>query len=186
MKLFACPIPDTGKTAAHDTAHQLLRRVLQEFFGLPLPEIARDSHGKPFFPDVPQLHFNLSHCRGLAVCGVSDRPIGVDAEEIRPLRERVLRRAFSPEETRTVRESQHPDEYFFRLWTLKESYVKAIGVGISYPLQTLSFVLDGDSIQTSVSGWQFGQFLVQPGWVVSCCVGMEDTLPDKVIFLNNG
>lgn len=183
MKLFACPISDTGKTAAHDTAHELLCRVLLESYGLPLPEIARDSHRKPFFPDVPRLHFNLSHCQGLAVCGVSDTPLGVDTEEIRPLRERVLRRAFSPEEICAVQNCQHPDEYFFRLWTLKESYVKAIGVGISYPLHTLSFGLDGDRIRASVSGWQFGQFLVQPDWVVSCCVNMNDTLPDRVIFL---
>ncbi|MGN1403854.1 MAG: 4'-phosphopantetheinyl transferase family protein [Ruminococcus sp.] len=183
MELFACPIPDTGKSAAHDTAHQLLRRVLLESYGLPLPKIARDSHGKPFFPDEPGIHFNLSHCRELAVCGVSDRPLGVDVEEVRPLRERVLRRAFSPEECQAVRNSQQPDEYFFRLWTLKESYVKAIGVGISYPLQTLSFLLDGDGIRSSVSGWQFGQFLVQPDWVVSCCVDRNDTLPGKVIIL---
>lgn len=183
MELFACPILDTGKSAAHDTAYALLRRVLRESYGLSLPEIARDSRGKPFFPNVPQLHFNLSHCRGLAVCGISDAPLGVDAEEIRPLRERVLRRAFSPEESQAVRESQHPDAHFFRLWTLKESYVKAIGVGISYPLHTLSFELDGKNIYASVSGWQFRQFLIQPDWVVSCCVDSKDTLPDKVLFL---
>lgn len=75
------------------------------------------------------------------MCGVAGEPLGVDAEQIRPLRERVLRRVFAPEEVAAVGESASPDEMFFRFWTLKESFVKAIGIGISYPMQEVRFQL---------------------------------------------
>lgn len=183
MQLFACPISETGKSEEHSTAYDLLRRVVEKTYRLSLPVIARDYRGKPYFPDVPKIHFNLSHCHGLAVCGISESPLGVDAEEIRPLRERVMRRAFSAEETQAVHESACPDETFFRHWTLKESYVKAIGIGISHPLKSVPFSLNGGEVHTPVTGWQFRQFLVQQRWVISCCVETGDILPNQVIFL---
>lgn len=54
--------------------------------------------GKPFLPDHPALHFNVSHTSGRVLCGVSDRPVGVDIERERPFPERVARRCFSPAE----------------------------------------------------------------------------------------
>lgn len=133
MHLFAAPVPAGKKALEHETAYRLLAYAVQEVYGLPLPEIACDSRGKPFFPQRQEICFNLSHCRGLAVCGISTFPLGVDCESIRSLREGVLRRSFAQEEVLAVTESPQPDETFFRFWTLKEAFVKALGVGISYP-----------------------------------------------------
>ncbi|WP_294584384.1 4'-phosphopantetheinyl transferase superfamily protein, partial [uncultured Ruminococcus sp.] len=102
---------------------------------------------------------------------------GVDCESIRPLRPGVLHRSFSPDESRFVLESPVPDESFFRLWTLKESFVKALGIGISYPLHTAVFALDGETVTAHPDGWQFRQFRLESGHVVSCCVSPGDTLP---------
>lgn len=103
--------------------------------------------------------------------------LGVDCESIRPLRPGVLHRSFSPDESRFVLESPVPDESFFRLWTLKESFVKALGIGISYPLHTAVFALDGETVTAHPDGWQFRQFRLESGHVVSCCVSPGDTLP---------
>lgn len=183
MKLFAAPISASDKNAEHETAYALLTYAVQDTYHIPLPNIARDSRGKPFFPDVPSICFNLSHCHGLAVCGISDSALGVDVEQIRPLRSGVLRRSFSPEEIHAVQVSSSPDERFFRLWTLKESYVKAIGVGISFPLHTAAFSLCNGTIHTSLSGWQFGQFLLGDKWVVSYCIAEADAPPDHVSMI---
>ena len=69
-------------------AWALLARQLKERFALErLPAVARTAEGKPWFPQYPQLHFNLSHSRGLALCGAGECPLGVDVERVRPRRE---------------------------------------------------------------------------------------------------
>jgi 4'-phosphopantetheinyl transferase len=176
MRLFACPILRSGKRAEHVTAHKLLKEVITQVYGIELPKIAPDDHGKPFFPEVPTIHFNLSHCHTLALCGVSDSPIGVDAELIRPLRGNVLSRSFSQRERQLVKQSENSNETFFRLWTLKESYVKALGVGITYPMQKVNFHLERDCITEQPNGYQFGQFLYQDH-VISYAIGVDDTHP---------
>lgn len=180
MHLFAAPVSAGKKALEHETAYRLLAYAVQEVHGLPLPEIAHDSHGKPFFPQRQEICFNLSHCRGLTVCGISAFPLGVDCESIRSLREGVLRRSFAPEEVLAVMESPQPDETFFRFWTLKEAFVKALGVGISYPLHTAVFALDGGDVTRHPQGWQFRQFRPDSGHVVSCCGASEDTLPEEL------
>ena len=67
-------------------AYGLLRLALGEEG---LPAIALGERGKPFFPERPDLHFSLSHTEGTALVGLSDRPIGVDIEKLRPLPPRV-------------------------------------------------------------------------------------------------
>jgi 4'-phosphopantetheinyl transferase len=93
------------------------------------------------------LRFNLSHTRGLAVLLVArGREVGVDVED----RDRdgkllqVADRFFSPYEVRALHalpENERLDRFFF-YWTLKESYIKARGMGLSIPLSQFSFVLD--------------------------------------------
>ena len=141
MHLFAAPVPAGKKALEHETAYRLLAYAVQEVYGLPLPEIACDSRGKPFFPQ---------------------------------------RRSFAPEEVLAVMESPQPDETFFRFWTLKEAFVKALGVGISYPLHTAVFALNGEDVTRHPQGWQFRQFRLDSGHVVSCCGASEDTLPEEL------
>lgn len=177
MELFVCPVLESGNQAEHNTAHRLLAAALWETYGLQEPILAYGANGKPYLCDHPDLHFNLSHCRGLAVCAVGTSPLGVDAEYIRPLRERVLRRVFSPEETTEVQQSQTPDETFFRIWTLKESFVKAIGVGISYPMQSITFSLRSGEIHSSEPAWQFGQLQYKTNWMISFCISPDEIIP---------
>lgn len=178
--LFACEIHDTGRLAEHTAAHRLLHQVLAIEYGITSPIIERDGHGKPFLPGMPSLHFNLSHCAGLAVCVVGSSPLGVDAEIVRPLRENVLRRSFSKEEAEAIAASDRPNEMFFRHWTLKESFVKAIGIGISYPLHTVCFSLDENGVHSNQPDWQFTQFMLRDTWIISCCVSAKEHLPQNI------
>lgn len=87
--------------------------------------VVTEDHGKPFFLDHPEWHFSLSHSGDLAVCAFDDSPIGVDIEQIRPIDTKRLAARYLG-----TREPLTPEE-FFSLWTRKESYLKAVGIGLS-------------------------------------------------------
>lgn len=85
-----------------------------------LPEMRRGKNGKPFFPDCPELFFNLSHTRGAVLVGIHDQPIGVDIEALRPVSAR-LRRLFPAAET---------ERECWENWVKRESAVKRAGGSI--------------------------------------------------------
>ncbi len=96
--------------------------------------LATNTHGKPYLADYPQWHFNVSHSGDWAVCVLSTAPIGVDIEQYRAVAATDLaRRYFSAEETAQLQRLSPSAqvEQFFRLWTKKESLLKAKGVGLS-------------------------------------------------------
>lgn len=98
--------------------------------------------GKPYLVSEPNLHFSLSHSANWAVCAVSDHPVGVDIERCEPGRRDVASRFFHKEEVRylnTLLPSAR-DDAFYKLWTLKESFVKSTGRGLDLPLR--SFRID--------------------------------------------
>ena len=167
--LYACEAGETEQEQ-HAVAYAMLQEVLEQEKGLCYaPEIARAIVGKPYFPEHPELHFNISHCRGLAVVLLSDKECGVDAERRRPLREKIMNRVFSPEEQAALQAADDPDMLFTRLWTLKESYVKAIGIGVSYPMRELSFSLQGDAVESNRTDADFCH-LVEGEYAISVCL----------------
>lgn len=103
------------------------------------------AHGKPFLdPDVhPQrLRFNVSHSHELALVGVTAAgELGVDIEHVRPLHDvdALVERYFASRERQAFARAAPADRLrtFFRHWTLKEAYLKALGVGLSEPLDTV-------------------------------------------------
>lgn len=172
--LYACPVQGTQKDQSA-AAHALLEQAVQDYtkeHQLTPPEpltLAAEKGGKPYFPDFPAVHFNLSHCKGLAVCLLSALECGVDVETKRPFKEKVARRAYSRMERIAIGSAEDRDLMFTRLWTLKESYVKALGIGIGYPMKEVSFTLQGGAIRCSKSGAEFRQMLYE-GFAVSVCV----------------
>ena len=170
-RLLTCPLPpDADHTLQHQRAWSLLAHALGER----RPACYRLPGGKPVLRNRPGVYFSLSHCAGLAACLIAGTVCGVDAEGIRPLRQRVLQRAFSPEEQAQVKHSPCPDETFFRLWTLKESYIKATGRGLSFPLAAVPVALDscGQPRSTDPS-WCFWQ-LRADSFILSACLGRSD------------
>ena len=130
------------------------------------PELARQSGDRA-------LRFNLSHTEGMVMLGVTARAdIGVDVERVEPDRaeESLARRVFTPEEVRAWRGDA---ESFFDRWTLKESYMKARGVGLSLGLQSFGF--DGTRLVCAPefddpSRWQFVSFAASPSHRAAACV----------------
>jgi 4'-phosphopantetheinyl transferase len=96
------------------------------------PELGADDGGD-------RLRFNLSHSGTLALLVVAaGRRVGVDLERLRPMAdaERIAARFFSAREQSELRALPEPERLaaFFRVWTRKEAYIKAIGTGLATPL----------------------------------------------------
>ena len=135
-------------------SHALLRNVLSRYVDLDPAEwrFSRSEHGKPEIanPGIPALQFNLTHTAGLAGCVVSfSDACGIDAEKIAKRHNPVgvAKRMFSEAETRELEqlEGQAYLEHFFTRWTLREAYVKALGIGISFPTRKLTFTVNKDN-----------------------------------------
>ena len=146
--LYVCPAGESPKEQ-HQTAYSLLYSCIQSGGRAEMPSLSRTESGKPYFTDFPELHFNLSHCNGMAVCLLSRYECGVDVEQCRKMRPKIVQKVFTPDEQQILQTSDNPDFLFTRIWTLKESYVKAIGKGIAYPMNTLNFQLDGNIVSSN-------------------------------------
>lgn len=162
----------------HEAAHVFLGEMLKKNYGIENYRIEKMEHGKPYLPDYPNIHFNLSHCKGLLVCAFSDSEIGIDAELIRPYNGRAAKRIFSPQEIETTEMSVTPDETFFRFWTLKEALGKNLGTGLFSSLSEVAFILDGEKPKCEAYPEKFFvQKIIQKKWVVSVCA-------DNPCFIN--
>lgn len=121
----------------HDVGRQLLAQMYEEFTGQKMPPIATEERGKPYFLDSP-LHFSISHTKRHVFCVLSDRPIGIDAEETdRQVDLRLAEKILSPAEK--IRYDAAPDKSaaLLKLWVLKEADGKRTGQGINgYPDHT--------------------------------------------------
>lgn len=171
-----CGYSDTDNKVSHKKvlraeAYKLLRSALLKR-NVPDEEQELDynEYGKPFLKKNCGWHFNISHCRKLAACAVAQSPIGVDVEKIRQFPELVLKRCFTDRETDFIKNSSEPDLAFFRLWTLKESYIKAIGRGLSYPLRDAEFIIENNHITANTEGdYSFAQIIFDKEFVCSVC-----------------
>jgi 4'-phosphopantetheinyl transferase len=90
-------------------------------------------HGKPYLPGS-DLHFSLSHADGLSAAVLSDRPIGLDVERIRPLRRALLPRFCTPEE---IGLCERDPDLAVQFWTKREARAKENGRGIGQKLTVL-------------------------------------------------
>ena len=140
----------------------LLRHGLKEEYGLlEVPPIAYNGSGKPFFPDHPHIHFNLSHCRAAVICALSTAPVGVDIERIRPFHEELARYTMNEQEMNMIMSSSDPATAFIRLWTMKEAVLKRDGVGIGHDMRS---VLHGEEPLGTVVNADCGYVYSVCGW----------------------
>lgn len=115
-------------------------------------KILTDKNSKPSFEGNP-LYFNLSHSEKRVMCVMSDLPVGCDTEKIHETDMRIVKRFFSDDECAAVEgctTDEERENLFFRLWVLKESFMKCTGLGFSLPLNSFSISL-GDTIRVKQS-----------------------------------
>ncbi len=141
-----------GDRSRYLFAHGLVRTALSRYLPATPPAAWRfvtNPQGRPeLAPGVAELplRFNLSHTEGLVACAVAlGRDVGVDVEHIEPpvLDLGLAAHCFAPSEALglAAQPVSARREHFYAIWTLKEAYIKARGLGLSLPLDKFAFEL---------------------------------------------
>ena len=137
-KVIRYRMPDDRKRSLG--AGIILRRILQEN-GLSESDLQYSENEKPVADSV---FFNVSHAGDYVVGVSSDCEVGCDIEKIRKAPMEIAQRHFLAVESAYIQEAPDRDKAFFTLWTLKESYMKMTGKGMSLPLNSFEIVRTTD------------------------------------------
>jgi len=175
-----CTRADRFRFPEHRTRFVAAQGILREILGIHLAvdparlKFGYNEHGKPFLAEPANacVEFNLSHSADLAVYAVArDFPVGVDVEFIKPHGSwlRIAEHYFSAEEFSVLSNlpEQEMREEFFDLWAVKEARLKALGVGLRYPLSET-----GDD-----SRWSVMKLKPMPGYSAALAFGRRETAP---------
>lgn len=127
---------------ARQLAWALLACAARRTWGVErLPELERGAHGKPFFSQLPQWCFNISHSGQIAVCALGEVPVGLDIQMHRGARDALLRQVCSQTQRRWLAQRGDSPQAFARLWSMKESRCKWSGEGLQRPISAISVPL---------------------------------------------
>ncbi len=184
------------KTVRRESARQILlaelvlRRAVSENLPLPVGKIAFDynPYGKPFLVNAGGFHFNLSHSGRWVVCVIDSAPAGIDIELVKPVGYDLAGRFFSRLEYADLMARNEPERlnYFYALWTLKESYIKALGRGLFKSLDSFAIRINHDRIQrleteNEPGDWFFKQYEIDGDYKMSVCASHE-RFPAEVVI----
>lgn len=121
----------------HSAGRQLLARMYRDLTGAPMPQIVTAPRGKPYFAGS-DLHFSITHTQHYVFCAVSDKPVGIDAEEQdRQINLRLAEKILSDSEKMHFEKAEDKRLTLLKLWVLKEAAAKLSGEGLrGYPNKT--------------------------------------------------
>ena len=139
---------------------------------------AYGKHGKPFIEDLPEVKFNVSHSGQWVVCAVSTDEIGIDIEKEESIDMNAISHILSEEE-KTKIQATNPDlrtSLFYGIWTVKESYLKALGGGLyeEIDLKNLSVQFKDDQPilklgTEKIVNWNFYRFVIESNYSMTVC-----------------
>lgn len=116
-------------------AFLLLRIGLYREYGMTqMPKTALLPNGKPYLAELPDIRFNLSHCKTGVACAISDGEVGVDIQHYVPFKASIAERIMTADELLEA-QTGDADAVFTRLWSLMESEGKFTGDGVSLDLK---------------------------------------------------
>ena len=155
----------------------LLWRYVMERHGVQPEEPVRFLQaGKPVFAQRDDLHFSLSHSGPYAMCAISSDPIGVDVQQIKPIHMSVARRFHFRERDWLAEQPRDQQNHaFFRIWTRKEAWVKAVS-------QDQLLGLDQEDVMHGLDGWQFGEYDLGDEYVAAVCARQSEKLAEPTVL----
>lgn len=136
-------------------------------------------NGKPYFSSHRNIFFNISHSGNMAACVFSDKEIGLDIEKVDVPDFKVAEKYFTENEKNYIQLHPSPvlkNQAFYKIWTLKESFVKATGKGLSIPFYDFEITVDKNiSIsQTFTDKKYYFKVFEIDGLIVSVCSENND------------
>ncbi len=177
QKIMSCRHPGARRQSLG--AGLLLQYVLQDY-KLTEQDITVGQYGKP---EIEGICFNISHSKDMVVCAVSEYPVGCDIEKITTVPEGVAERFFSKGEVNYLNQvpKEEEREAFFRLWTMKESYIKMTGEGLHLPLNQFELRF-GEDVRVCRDGEIRNCFFKEyeiPGYKLTVCA-KENQFQEKI------
>lgn len=159
---------ETSQREQTRIGRQLLSRGLQTEYGISeLPAISLGLFGKPFFPDYPGIHFNISHCRRAVVCIISEKEVGIDVECVDRFDQDLAQYISNPREFEKIIKSQDPALAFAICWTRKESYCKLTGKGLDTRKEIQDILINNTAIFHTIIKEK--DSLGEAGYIISYC-----------------
>lgn len=165
-----------AKAASHYLAHHCPRDFAPAFGqeGAVSFRTRKGSHGKPYFPDLPWLHFSVSHSGEYWACAMASTEVGLDLQmHTRGRKEQISARFFHPWENEYLRSCGY--EGFFDIWSAKESYVKYTGQGIDENFAAFSAALP-TALSSQINGVQLKHIPFFPGCSLCLCAPRIDNV----------
>ena len=167
-----------------ELSKRLLTYGFWHSFGISYEEsmIERRSNGKPYYiGNENEIFFNLSHGQELIAVACADCEVGIDAESMRKVRENAMRRTCTRKEWEWLQQSEQKELDFLRLWTLKESYMKMTGRGMSLPLDSFEIIRKDQGFVLGKSPKRPGFFRTMEfeNYIFSVCMESDFSLPPK-------
>lgn len=200
MNVLLCPLPDQLNKADLQALMPLLSRkrkdrierflhiedafrsligdlLVAKMFSIEEPGqmeiISTNDYGKPYFPEFPHCQFNVSHSGSWIACAAHHSEVGIDIEKHKAMDVHIAKQLFTAEEWMEIKEQEDTLRAFYDLWTRKESYIKAVGKGLSIPLD--SFQVEGGKApvhvcsEMDVSEYRCYSLPIEPGYSMAVC-----------------
>ncbi len=128
------------------------------------------THGKPYLPDHPNVHFNVSHSGSYVVCAFSDVTVGIDIEEIKDIQPHLVKFVMNKKELSMYESMNDADKkiFFYENWTGKEAFLKHIAKGLTLrPSEIYS------SCREKIESLNFYIWHDIPGYIINLCTANE-------------
>jgi 4'-phosphopantetheinyl transferase len=145
-------------------------------------QIQLTKFGKPYLP-YTSVDFSISHTDDRVVVAVaSEKSVGIDIEKIRPINLGEYQREFTAEEWSWLKHAQHPEKSFFELWTKKESFLKAHGMGLQVELSTIDVLSGQNSLKNNTRLPGYFYEVPMAGYVCHLCTTSKATISINEMF----
>lgn len=180
------------------TSKAIVKDIISKYLGINSDQIkySYNRFGKPVLPEninLPCLNFNISHSENLGIIAlVKKNQIGVDVERLIDLTDidDIIILCFSKNEQRLFKdlEGLEKTRLFYKIWTGKEAFIKAVGKGFSFPLENISFGLNINKeimiseisdFQENLNNWHVYNFTPEENYTSTIVVNLNSFLIEK-------
>jgi len=126
--------------------------------------------GKPRLKNCPTVNYSVSHCKNYIACVISKGyKVGIDVEDVKDFSPNAAKKVCTKKELDKIYLSESPNTEFFKYWTLKESFVKAIGQGIFYKMKNIEFEeINKSNITSNQENYNFTLFM-EDEYITAVC-----------------
>ncbi|MET3846948.1 4'-phosphopantetheinyl transferase superfamily protein [Paenibacillus sp. OAE614] len=154
---------------------------------IPLKDISlsKNKYGKPILNGKQDFYFNISHSGRWVVGACGDIPLGIDIEEIKEIDISLMQNILMEDEYKELMKRTGAEflAFFYDLWTYKESFIKAIGTGMSTPITSFSLY---DELLLSVEKQTFKQYEIDKNYKFSICALQKNVeFPNSLTIISN-